>query len=721
MCRCALGVLLLAWSCSARADVAVLTQHNDLSRTGANLDENILNVSNVNTNQFGRIFTRAVDDQIYAQPLVAAQVNLGSKGTHNLVIVATVNDSVYAFDADDAAVSAPYWQRSFLGANIVPPSANDVNVGSTFAGNLGIVGTPVIDPAAETLFVVVRTVENGGTFVQRLHALDITSGADRANAVQIQATYPGTNTVDSSGGIVTFDPLLENQRAALALVNGVVYICWTSQFDVEPYHGWVMGYDEASLAQVVVFNDTPNGREGGIWMSGAGPSADSSGNLYLTIANGPTNNATMPTNGNLVESFVKLTRNGSGLNVISSFTAHDWQTLDANDVDVGSAGLLLIPGTSLAFSGGKAGVVYLVNRDNMGGLGASDNVVQSFSVLSPMSAGSGEIHGTPVWWAGPAGSYAYVWPSYDYLQQYKFSGSMFQTSAFAKSPTPAPAGQPGGILSLSANGATAGTGILWASHQTSGDASLGTQPGILHAFDAENVANELWNSEQLSARDGVGNFAKYVPPTVANGKVYLATFSNRLNVYGLLQSATNPPPTTSNWVQTLNFRLTAWEEGLAPSFPITTKMILNSLSGQVTNTSTGLPVEFSAEAALIRKQHLQDTNDADVRYFVRDGKPAVDTDVTSFFVHSTIGSVSYSTVSHTTAHAIESFSLVGDPTLGFTVQGLAAETFANLPKSTNLALKSLSANVSGTGVVPARSAVPVVIFGTVSVSGGKLE
>jgi hypothetical protein len=717
MSRIAVGALMLGLLCYARADVAVLTQHNDVSRTGANLNETILNVSNVNTNQFGLVFTRAVDDQIYAQPLIAAQVNLGSKGTHNLVIVATVNDSVYAFDADDASVSAPYWQVSFLGPNIVPPSSGDVAVGSTFTGNLGIVGTPVIDPASGTVYVVVRTVESGA-FVQRLHALAINTGAERANSpVEVTATYP------SMSGTVTFDPLLQNQRAGLALVNGVVYICWTSQDDVEPYHGWVMGYDATNLAQMVVYNDTPNGREGGIWMSGAAPSADGSGNLYLTIANGPTSNTTAPTNGYMVESFVKLTRSGANLNVATSFTPHEWQTLDSGDVDLGSAGLLLIPGTTLAFSGGKEGIVYLVNQNNMGGLGASDNVVQSFPVLlSGVSQGVGEIHGTPVWWNGPGGSYTYIWPSYDYLQQYAFSNGMFALPAFAKSPTPAPAtGQPGGILSLSASGAAAGSGILWATHQISGDASASTQPGILHAYNAQNVSDELWNSEQLSSRDAVGNFAKYVPPTVANGKVYLATFSGRLNVYGLLQGTNIPPSATSNWVQTLNFRLTAWEEGLAASFPITTKTILSSLSGLVINTSTGQPAEFSAGASLVRKQPLQDTNDADVRYFVRDGKPAVDTEVTSFFVHSIIGSVSYSTSSHVTGHDIESFSLVNDPAVSFSVQGYAAATFGNLPRSENLVLKSRSANVSGTGLVPARSAAPVVIYGTVSVSGGKLE
>lgn len=522
----------------------MLTQHNNLSRTGANLSEHMLNIKDVNTNTFGLLFTRAVDDQIYAQPLVAAQVNLGSKGTNDLVIVATVNDSIYAFDADNAAVTAPYWQVSFLGPNVVPPTTSDVGDCITFSGNLGIVGTPVIDASNGTLYVVARTKENGATFVQRLHALDITTGTERSNSpVVIAATYPGTNSVDSVGGVVTFDPLQQSQRSGLALVNGVVYICWASQCDDEPYHGWVMGYDENTLAQVVVYNDTPNGREGGIWMSGSGPSADTNGNLYLSIANGPLDNTTPPTTpGHTVESFVKMTRSGSSLNIASFFAPLAWQSMDANDEDLGSAGLVLIPGTSLAFSAGKPGIAYLVNRDDMGGLSsgnADTNVVQSFTVTT-----SGEVHGTPVWWDGPGVSYAYIWPSLDYLQQYQFNAASgtFVLPAYAKSPTPATSGgQPGGMLSLSANGPIAGSGILWASLQTSGDASLETSPGILHAYNAQNVGIELWNSEMLPARDRVGNFAKYVPPTVANGKVYLATFSNRLNVYGLLVAPPAPP------------------------------------------------------------------------------------------------------------------------------------------------------------------------------------
>lgn len=519
------------------APVAVLTQHNDLARTGANLNETQLTVSNVNTNQFGLVVTRAVDDQIYAQPLVMTNVNIPNHGVHNIVIVATVNDAVYAFDADDASVIAPYWQVSFLGPNVVVPRNSDMTTPCgtylDFSGKIGIVGTPVIDPATGTLYVVARTKENGSTYVQRLHALDVATGAERPNSpTNITASVAGSGD-GNVAGLITFDTHRQNQRPGLALVNGVVYICWAAHCDWSPYHGWVIGYDASSLQRVVVYNDTPNGYNGGIWMSGQAPAADPGGNLYLSTGNG-----TVDTSGtiNRGESLLKLTRSGATLTVATWFTPYNWMDLENGDVDLGSAGMLLIPGTPLALSGGKQGLLYLVNRDDMGGLTSStttnDNIVQSFFVASAYQ----QVHGGPVWWDGPNGSYCYVQVASDYLRQYKFdrSTSQFLLPSYAHSPALAASGQPGGILAISANGTNAGSGIVWASHNLVGDANQAVRPGILRAYDAQNVMNELWNSEQLSARDSAGSFAKFVAPTVANGKVYLASFSNRLNVYGLL-------------------------------------------------------------------------------------------------------------------------------------------------------------------------------------------
>lgn len=273
-------------------------------------------------------------------------------------------------------------------------------------------------------------------------------------------------------------------------------------------------------------------------MSGQAPSADANGNLFLSTGNGTVGSSGNPQDTiNRGESFLKLIRNGTNFTIASWFTPYNYSSLESGDIDLGSAGLLLIPGTALALSGGKQGTLYLVNRDNMGGLsgstGADTNIVQSIAL------GSHQIHGGPVWWDGPGAAYAYVWAASDRLRQYQYlpaSGTLGVPN-FAQSTVLAAPGQPGGILAVSANGTNAGTGILWAARQLNGNANQAVQPGILHAFNAQNITNELWNSEQLSARDSVGLFAKFVPPTVAGGKVYLATFSNRLNVYGLL-----PPP-----------------------------------------------------------------------------------------------------------------------------------------------------------------------------------
>ena len=391
--------------------VAVLTQHNDNGRTGMNLNETVLNVTNVNSNQFGLLYTLSVDDQIYAQPLVMTNVNLLGRGTHNIVIVATVNDSVYAFDADNPAATSPYWSTSLINPpDIVPPANTDESaIGACggnyhdFSGYFGIVGAPVIDPVAGTIYLVARTKEYGTNFVQRLHALDITTGLERSNSpVIITATYAGTGG-GSSGGIIPFDPLRQNQRPGLLLVNGIVYIAWTSHCDNTPYHGWVIAYDSSTLQQLAVFNNTPNGDQAGIWMSNGGPAADTNGNVYISTGNGDWDGVS-----NFGESFLKLTRSGTNMNVTSWFTPYNWSSLNGGDFDLGSGGVLLVPGTNLLFSGGKGGVAYLVNRDNMGGISGSTtadtNIVQSFTVTTD------EIHGGAVWWDGPGASYGYIWP-----------------------------------------------------------------------------------------------------------------------------------------------------------------------------------------------------------------------------------------------------------------------------------------------------------------------
>lgn len=575
--------------------VAVLTQHNDNGRTGRNLNETSLNTTNVNTNQFGLLYTRAVDDQIYAEPLVMTNVNILGRGTHNLLIVATVNDTVYAYDADDPTVSAPYWTNSFINPpNIVPPKNTDESaIGACggnyqdFSGNFGIVGAPVIDPVAGTIYLVARTKEFGTNFVQRLHALDITTGLDRSNSpVAIAATYPGSG-LGGNGSVVTFDPLRQNQRPGLLLVNGTIYIAWTSHCDNTPYHGWVMAYDASSLQQLAVFNNTPNGDQAGIWMSNQGLAADTNGNVYVSTGNGDFDGV-----NNFGESFLKLTRSGTNLTVASWFTPYNWSSLNGADQDLGSGGVLLIPGTSLLLSGGKEGKLYLVNRDNMGGVssGSSDtNIIQSWSL------GSREIHGGPVWWDSTSGSFAYIWAdSSDHLRQYQFTnGLAFNTNGFAQGVTVGGAGSCGGLLSLSANGSNGVSGIVWAAINTVNDANQAVVAGTLHAYNAQNVSQELWNSDMVSARDAVGLFAKFVPPVVANGKVYLATFSNRLNVYGEL--ASTAPAQLSVSPTSLNFGAVVIGQTNTQSFQVTNNGGL-TLTGSVSTTS---PFSISAGSPFI--------------------------------------------------------------------------------------------------------------------------
>jgi len=343
-------------------------------------------VDNVNTNQFGLVFICAVDDEIHTQPLIATNVTVSGKGTHNLVIVATVNDSIYAFDADDSTATASIWQTNLLNANAVPLRNTDIMFACLpyrdFAGKMGIVGTPVIDPATSTVYFVARTKEFSTNYVQRLCALDIRTGSEVPNG---HVTIAFTNST-------VFNPLIQNQRAALALVNGYVYITWSSHCDGGPYHGFVAAYRAADLSQPpITYNVTPSGSQAGIWMSDQAPPADISGNIYLSTGNG-----TWDGTNNFGESFLKLTNNGTALVRADWFTPYNWNSLNGVDADLGSGGVSLIPGTSLLFSGGKAGWLYLVNATNMGHISGSasadTNIVESWS-WTPSQVHGGAVSG----------------------------------------------------------------------------------------------------------------------------------------------------------------------------------------------------------------------------------------------------------------------------------------------------------------------------------------
>jgi hypothetical protein len=518
--------------------VDVLTQHDDLGRTGANLRETTLSVAEVRSGRFGKLFARTVDDQIYAQPLVVSALDVPGRGPTDVVFVATVNDTLYAFDASDPQDDAPIWSRRLVKGSEVPPRNTDMTGAcnghyTDFSGNIGIVGTPVIDRDSGTLYAVARTKEDGN-FVQKLHAVDIRDGTERDGS---PVTITASIEVDG-GSPVAFDPLHENQRAALTLVSGVVYVAWAGHCDWPPYHGWILGYDATTLERVVAYSTTPRGSAGGVWQSGQGLASDGTA-LFAVVGNGTVGVPGDPRSlVNRGESILKLVPSGGTLAVESYFTPYDYATLDDQDLDLGSAGALLVPDSHLAVTGGKGGWLYVVDRDRMGGLTTSttadDNVVQTFDVSSP-----DHIQGSPVFWKGPRGSFVYVWAQNNPLKAFPYLGAAYAPGTtvldvdhVVTSSVVAPFGEPGGLLSISADGSNPGSGIVWASRPLSGDANQEVRPGIFHAFDAETLG-ELWNSRQNAARDDCGNFAKFSYPTVANGRVYLASFSGQLCVYGL--------------------------------------------------------------------------------------------------------------------------------------------------------------------------------------------
>src|SRR5439155_10684568 len=540
--------LVLIWLGSVRAwsQVSVLTQHNDIRRTGANLNESTLTTSNVNAGQFGKLFSRSVDGQIYAQPLYVPNVDIPGQGTRNVVYVATMKNTVYAFDADDPNASAPYWQANFGPG--VPWQETGCTV-SDIDDVVGITATPVIDLSSATLYFVAKTKENGSYF-QRLHALDLTTGQARIGSpVTIQATIPGTGD-GSNNGQLSFSPQMQLNRSGLLLLNGYVYMAFGSHCDAFPYHGWVFSYNAVTLQQMAVYNPTPNNGMSGIWMGGNGLVADANGYIYFMTGNGRFNANTGGTAYG--QSFVKLAT--PSLTVLDYFTPHNFSSLNDGGLDLGSAGPLLIPGTSSLLGGGKEGVSYLVDTNNMGHFNAAnDQVLQEFQATNHTES---PIHGSPIYWNSPNyGPLVYLWGDDDYLKAFRFVNGLLQTNPVAtgtiiqgtgNSGNYHPHSVYGAMLSLSANGKTAGTGVLWAARSFGPDANHTTVPGILHAFDASNVAIDLWNSKQNPARDDLGNFAKFCPPTVANGKVYLATFSNQLVVYGHLPPDTQPPTAPSN-------------------------------------------------------------------------------------------------------------------------------------------------------------------------------
>jgi hypothetical protein len=518
----------------------VYTYHNDLARDGANTREYALTPANVNTSSFGKLFSCTVDGGVYAQPLWVANLNVGG-AVHNVVFVATQHDTLYAFDAD-ANPCTQLWKVSLIdtahggaaGETPVPAGTTDYLVGlppgpdNAITPEIGVTGTPVIDPGAAILYVVAKSVDAGRTnFFQRLHAIDLATGNEKSGSpLSIAASYPGSG---DGGTTVMFSPRWEHQRAGLALVNGTVYIAWGSHDDVLPWYGWIAGYtyNGSALAQSAALNVTPNVGEGGIWMGGGAPAADANGHLYLLTGNGAfdVTNTTGPTN-DYGDSFLQL---DSGLAVSSWFTPSDQANDFGNDVDFGSGGSALVLGLStgpqhLVIGGGKDGVLYLLNGDIMGGSG-DPNAWQYFSVGNP-------IYDTAAFWNNTL----YIAPVGAPMLAYAFNTSTNLFNTTSTSQSAATFGFPGATPSVSASGA-AGNGIVWGIDSTNfcTGAAPACTPAVLHAYSATNLATELWNSSMVSA-DVAGNAVKFTVPTVANGKVYVGTRGN--NTGGTLGSTT---------------------------------------------------------------------------------------------------------------------------------------------------------------------------------------
>jgi hypothetical protein len=512
---------ILTVNATAPATTDVLTYHNDIARTGQNLTEGTLTTSNVNSSTFGKLGFYPVDGLVDAQPLYASNVAVPGNGTHNVLIAATENDSVYAFDADSGAT---IWQVSMLKTE--ETTSDDRNCYQV-TPEIGVTSTPVIDRTSGpngAAYVVAMSKDASGDYHQRLHALDLALGTELfAGPVDIQATYPGTGD-NSNGTSVAFDPGQYEERSALLLLNGVIYTGWASHCDIRPYTGWIMGYSESTLAQTTVLNVTPNGNEGAIWMAGAGLAADTSGNIYFLDANGDfdanLNASGFPSDGDYGNAFMKLSTS-SGLAVADYFEMDNGAAESNSDTDLGSGGTIVLPDLSdglgntwhLAVGAGKDSNLYLVNRDSMGKFSAnSNNIYQELAGSLPGGV-----------WAMPAyfNNTVYYGSVGNPIQAFAITNAKLSSNSTAQTATSF--GYPGATPSISANGTS--NGIVWAVENTT--------PAVLHAYNATNL-NEIYNSNEASGgRDQFGAGNKFITPMIVNGKVFVGT-PNGVAVFGLL-------------------------------------------------------------------------------------------------------------------------------------------------------------------------------------------
>ena len=552
-----IAVVLLA-ACGLISATDVLTHHNNVARTGAILDEKSFSPSSVKGKGFGKLFSLAVDGQIYAQPLVVTGLAIPGKGTRNVVFVATMRNMVYAFDAETAQPS-PFWQ-----VNLGPPMLYDriPKDGGALLGQynirpyIGVASTPVIDREKNVIYVVAKIAEpqcpgaeaatTDCPVVYRIHSLDLATGK---KVHQTDIRIPMTAT-----GVAAEDVARRHlQRAALLLANHRVYAAFGSHQDAPPWQGFVIAFDADTLRQIEpVFCTTPGGEMGGIWQAGNGPAADAEGNLYLMTGNGSFD----PGNNQFGSTFLKLSPSLAALDWFAPATVG---ALNLLDIDLGSSGPMLMPGTEEIVGGGKDGRLFVLQRSKLGGLqqhhwwhdGRNPPVqyfqaarTWRFTLLSwfpfLFNAGYHHNHGSPVYWNSRLkGPTIYLWPEEDNVRAFHYDpATKFHTKALTG--MMGNKGMPGGFLSVSANGQD--DGILWAAIPYKDDAWVEIVRGSLRAFDA-NTLQLLWSTDANEPADNF-DFAKYVPPTVANARVYLPTFSDRLNVYGLNApgAAASPKP-----------------------------------------------------------------------------------------------------------------------------------------------------------------------------------
>jgi hypothetical protein len=537
----------------AQSAVDALTHHYDNARLGANLSETILNTTTVSSGRFGKLWTLYADGQVVAQPLYVSGLRIDTtgnpnappvQGTFNAIIVATMHNTVYVYDADKEAPgpegrTVPLW-ATWLGQP--RQGGKDIDMWSTNDPEWGILSTPVVSDDKTTLYAVAWHNDGPQGLTYKLHALSLQNGAHRQPPVVI-----GVSSNDPSKpcrGQSTFNPCSQKQRAGLLLADGVIYIA----FGGDGNRGALHAYDAQTLAKRATWTPTPTGNDGGIWQSGQGPAADGEGNVYLMTGNG-TFNANQNGGQNYGNSFVKLKLEGANLIVKDYFAPCNFGFLNQLDLDLGSGGPVLLPGTPRRIvSGGKQGVLYVVDPTNMGKHVAptsgptcdNPNIVQQVNAFGEVVVGNqthhGNIHGSPVFWQGPDTGRIYAWGENNHLKAYKYSeGRLQEVDAPKQSVYRPPHGMPGGMLAVSANGSSTGTGVLWAVVPLDGDANRqrGVK-GIVLALDAQDVSRTLWTSEQFSDRDRLGLFAKFNPPVIANGKVFVPTYGDQepLREYG---------------------------------------------------------------------------------------------------------------------------------------------------------------------------------------------